>query len=149
MDCYIFGLLSVSLICGSIATLSVSEEQHNILRNVFSDELDKKYENIITERRNHYILGLLLGMFITSIIIKRLSIPNTFTYVSFFFSITLGIAIIFYMIMPKSDYMLNYLKTNEENKKWLEIYTTMKSRYYIGFVLGALASIPLSNIFCK
>jgi len=149
MDCYILGLLSLSLIGGSIATLSVSEEQHNILRNVFSDELDIKYENIITERRNHYILGLLFGMFITSMIIKRLSIPNTFTYISFFFSMTLGIAIIIYMLMPKSDYMLNYLKTNEENKKWLEIYKTMKSRYYIGFVLGALASIPLSNIFCK
>ena len=149
MDCYILGLLSLSLIGGSIATLSVSDEQHNILRNVFSDELDEKYENIITERRNHYILGLLLGMFITSMIIKRLSIPNTFTYISFFFSITLGIAIIFYMIMPKSDYMLNYLKTNEENKKWLEIYKTMKCKYYTGFVLGALASIPISKMLCK
>jgi hypothetical protein len=52
------------------------------------------------------------------------------------------------MLMPKSDYMLNHLKTSEENKKWLNVYNSMKSRYFIGFVLGILATIPLARTLC-
>ena len=51
--------------------------------------------------------------------------------------------------MPKSDYMLNHLQTLEENKKWLDIYTTMKYKYFIGFVLGMLVSIPISVMYCN
>jgi hypothetical protein len=52
------------------------------------------------------------------------------------------------MSMPKSDYMLNHLKTPEENRKWLQVYNTMKNRYYLGFLLGILAAIPLANVLC-
>jgi len=44
--------------------------------------------------------------------------------------------------------MLKHLKTPEENKKWLEVYTTMKSRYFLGLVMGALAAIPIAGVFC-
>jgi hypothetical protein len=53
------------------------------------------------------------------------------------------------MIMQKSDFMLNHLKTPEQNKRWLDIYKTMKNRYLLGFILGSIAAIPLGNTFCK
>jgi len=40
------------------------------------------------------------------------------------------------------------LKTEEENKAWLSVYKTMKYRYLIGFVLGALAAIPFATALC-
>lgn len=148
MDCYFYGIIGLGLLSASIATLTVTKEQHDVLRNVFSKELDKKYENIIIERRNHYIMGLILGIFISFVISKNVIILNNFARLMLFLTITLGTAVMFYMIIPKSDYMLNHLKTPEENKKWLEIYKTMKSRYFIGFVLGMLATIPLARTFC-
>jgi uncharacterized protein YacL len=149
MDCYIFGLSGLALLGGSIATLTVSKEQHNILRNVFSDKLDKKYENISNERRNHYIIGLVMGIIISLIVVKNVSIVNYFKRVMLFLTITFATAIIFYSIMPKSDYMLNYLKTPEEISKWLDVYKTMKTRYFMGFILGLLAAIPISHISCN
>lgn len=148
MNCYLSGILGLALLSGSIATLTVSEEQHNILRKVFSNELDKKYENIINERRNHYIIGLLIGFVLSYIVLKTFQLSNYFTRMTLFLSITLGSAVIFYTVMPKSDYMLNYLKTPEENKKWLDVYKTMKTRYIVGLILGFLAAIPLAKLFC-
>ena len=149
MNCYFSSLLGFALLGGSIATLSVTEQQHNLLRNVFSDELDKKYEKIIIERRNHFIIGLILGLIISFVVVKYVNIVNNFHRITFFLAITLGTSVVFYMIMPKSDYMLNYLKTPEENKKWLEVYITMKVRYFGGFILGILASIPFAYVLCK
>ena len=148
MNCYISAILGLALLGGSLATLSVSEEQHNILRKVFSDELDKKYENIITERRNHYIIGLLIGFILSYITLNIFHISNYFTRITLSLSIILGSAVIFYTVMPKSDYVLNYLKTPEENKKWLDMYKTMKTRYLIGLILGFLSAIPLSKLLC-
>jgi uncharacterized protein YacL len=148
MDCYFSGFMGIALFFGSIATLSVNEEQHKILRNVFSDDLDKKYEDIINERRNHYIIGIIIGILISYFVSKNIRILNDFTRITLFLTITLGTAVLFYMLMPKSDYMLNHLKTSEENKKWLNVYNSMKSRYFIGFVLGILATIPLARTLC-
>jgi uncharacterized membrane protein YfcA len=73
---------------------------------------------------------------------------NRFYRISLFFGITLFTTALYYLLMPKSDYMLNHLKTEEENKAWLSVYKTMKYRYLIGFVLGALAAIPFATALC-
>ncbi len=148
MNCYLSAILGVSLLVGCVSTLSISEEQQNLLKNVFSDDLDKKYEKIIDERRNHYVIGLLIGLIISFIVIKNIIINTYFERITLALAITLGTAVMFYMLMPKSDYMLNHLKTQEENKKWLEVYKTMKNRYFVGLLLGLLAAIPLAHSFC-
>lgn len=149
MNCYYSGILGLALIGGSVSTLSVTEEQHEYLRNALSDDLDKIYDNIVVERRHHYIVGLVVGILLSILIVKNVSDLNYFSQVMLFFTITLGSALLFYMLMPKSDYMLNHLKTQEENKRWLEVYKYMKMRYFVGFSLGILAAIPLANAFCK
>lgn len=148
MNCYISGIAGLALLAASISTLSVNKQQHNVLKNVLSDELDKKYETIVIERRNHYIIGLVLGMILSFIVVNKVKSSNYFTRLSLFTMITLVTAAIFYTLMPKSDYMLNHLKTEQENKKWLQVYKTMQSRYFIGLVLGALAAIPIAHIMC-
>jgi uncharacterized protein YacL len=148
MNCYISGIAGLALLGASISTMSVNKQQQNVLKSVLSDDLDKKYESIVIERRNHYIMGLVLGMIISFMIVNKVKSSNYFTRLSLFTMITLVTAVIFYMLMPKSDYMLNHLKTEQENKQWLQVYKTMQSRYFIGLVLGALAAIPIANIMC-
>ncbi len=133
---------------GSVATMTVSEEQHANLREVLSDELDKKYDAIVKERRNHYIIGLVLGIVLSYFVLQLVKINNRFHKMSLFLAVTLLTTVMFYSLMPKSDYMLNHLKTEEENKAWLEVYKTMKQRYFVGLLVGALAAVPLANALC-
>lgn len=148
MNCYFSGIAGLALLGASISTMSVNKQQQDLLKQEFSDELDRKYEAIIVERRNHYIFGLILGMIISFIVLNRIKSINYYTRITLFLTITLTSAVIFYMLMPKSDYMLNHLRSMEENKKWLQVYKTMQHRYFIGLVLGAFAAIPISTILC-
>ena len=148
MSCYASGLLGLALLGGSLLTMSVSREQHDNIRLVLSDELDVVYDGIVRERRNHYLLGLLLGMLLSAVVVGRNPSFSFGTRVSYFLAITLSVAVAVYSFMPKSDYMLNHLKTPEENRAWLEMYRTMKQRYMVGFLLGALAAVPLAHSIC-
>ena len=148
MNCFAAGMLGIAMLGASVSTMTVSEEQHNMLRKTFSDELDEIYGNIVIERRNHYIQGLLLGALIAYFALLTVKINNRFYKMSVFVAITLMVGVVFYFLMPKSDYMLNHLKTEEQNKAWLEVYKTMKQRYFLGFVLGALAAVPIAYAMC-
>ncbi len=149
MNCYLSAALGVAMLGASVSTMTVTEEQHNKLRKLFSDELDEIFEKIVIERRNQYIQGLLLGVAIAFCISKLAKITNQFHKISLFVLVALMTAVVYYFLMPKSDYMLNHLKTQEENKAWLEVYKTMKQRYFLGFVFGALASVPFAYSLCN
>ena len=148
MNCYLSGILGAAMLGAAISTMSVTEEQHNVLRNTFSEELDRIYGDIVIERRNHYVIGLILGVILSYVVLQLVKSNNSFYKMSLFVMITLMTGVVFYFVMPKSDYMLNHLKTEEQNKAWLEVYKTMKQRYFLGFVFGALAAIPLAHSLC-
>ena len=44
--------------------------------------------------------------------------------------------------------LLKYLKSEEQNKAWLEVYKTMRGRYMLGMILGCIAAIPIGNSLC-
>jgi hypothetical protein len=149
MNCYLSGFIGIALLTGTFSTMTISKDQHEILRKVLSKEQIQIYNKIIDERRNIYFTGILLGIFISYIIISFLKLNNTFHKLSLFLTISLFTSIIYYSLTPKSDYMLNHLKTEEQNKTWLEIYNRMKWRYYLGILLGSLSSIPIAYSLCK
>lgn len=146
--CALYALAAAALLAASFSTMTVSETQHDVLRNKFSPELDERYNAIVCERRNHYIQGLILGAVLSFLAFRRTAFNNAFHKTVAFTAVTLLTSVLYYYIMPKSDYMLNHLKTQEENVAWLDVYKTMKSRYYIGLLLGALAAVPLAQSFC-
>lgn len=148
MNCIVSGIVGLGLLGGSLLTMTVSEEEHLRLRETLSKELDTLYTNIAIERRNLYFQGLVLGLVLATAIAWKVKITNKFHKVSFMVAITFMVAVGYYSLMPKSDYMLNHLKTSEQNKAWLDIYKTMKQRYMLGVIGGALAAIPLSYAMC-
>lgn len=148
MNCYTSGIIGLAFLGAAISTMLVSKDQMDTLRKILSPELALKYDAIARERATHYIQGIVLGMGISYVTVSNLRISNQFHKLSIFFAITLCTAVVYYFLMPKSDYMLNHLKTPEQTKAWLEIYKTMKYRYFIGFVLGALAALPVGNALC-
>jgi hypothetical protein len=150
MSCYIAGAIALGLLGGSIATLTVTEEQHNVLRQTFSPELDKIYTGIVRERAMNYIFGILLGVVLSMIFFYFVGdkIRHRYFRISTFFAITLTTSVFYYMLKPKSDYILNHLKSEEENKAWLYVYNQMKKRYLWGMLLGAAASLAFSFVWC-
>ena len=148
MNCQLSSLVGIGMLCATYATMSISEEQHHRMRLVFSDQLDEIYNKIISERRNQYFQGLLLGLFLSYFSLFFVKTINRFHRITFVLAITILTSVVYYLLMPKSDYMLNHLKTQEENKAWLDVYNSMKYRYLIGFLLGSAASIPIANSMC-
>ncbi len=160
--CYLAAIIGFALLGGSFATLTVTpaeagfkgsvgavtEQQHDVLRRVLSPELDQIHTQIAGERRNLYIHGILLGVVLSIVLLYGANIKNRYFRVSAFFAITLTTSVFYYMLMPKSDYMLNHLKTPAENKAWLYVYNTMKTRYLVGMLLGAAASLAFSFMLC-
>jgi uncharacterized protein YacL len=92
--------------------------------------------------------GLFLGSVVSYFTVKTMEVTNIFHRVAVFFSITILIGFVYYLAMPKSDYILRHLNTKEQQETWLEIYKTMKGRYLAGFLIGALSSVPVSFALC-
>ena len=149
MNCYTSGIIGIGMLGATFATMVVQKDQKEKLKSVLSPELANIYENITKERRNLYFQGLLLGLLISYLCLRILPQSiNTFHRVSFVAAITVSISVIYYFLMPKSDYMLNHLKTHEENVAWLTIYQTMQKRYLVGFLIGSLSAIPIAYAMC-
>jgi hypothetical protein len=69
--------------------------------------------------------------------------------VCLFIVIALGTNYLMYALYPKSTYMLEHLKSTEQNKAWLAIYKEMKMRCWLGLILGALGYLLLAKGVCK
>ena len=119
----------------------------------FLDVLNEKqkttYENIINERKNIYYIGYFLGIVLSLISYfiskKILKIRfNNISLVCFIGAITFVTNYLFYILYPKSDYMLLHLSDKEQITQWLKIYRKMQVKFHIGFVLGIIAVM----IFC-
>ena len=130
MNCYTSGIIGLGMLFATYSTSSISDDEKKKLLDIFPPELDKIYIKIANERANIYFQGLILGK------------------ATFFLAVTLITSVLYYFIVPKSDYMLNHLQTQEQNKAWLDVYKKMQSRYLTGFILGALSAIPISYAVC-
>ena len=150
-NCLLTCLLASGFI-GSMIYTFLSVNKLKIMID-FSNLLDinqrNKYEKIKQERIKLYIEGYLIGLIVSLLIVFKLNYISKHERVCLFVVIAIGIKIIYYLAYPKSDYMLNHLKTIDQNKAWLKIYKTMKNRYLFGFIMGVMAYIILGLDFCK
>ena len=148
MNCTASAVAGIGLLGASIYTSMVPKEDVNRLRDIVSGEAADAYDKISKERVTLYIVGLLIGFLLaySAVFYSRLS--NRFHRGTTFIAIMLFTGVSFYTVYPKSDYMLNHIKSEKEAKAWMEVYKTMKMRYISGFIIGAFAAFPLANAFC-
>ena len=55
---------------------------------------------------------------------------------------------LYYILSPKSDWILLHLNTQEQKERWLDIYRTMQYNCHLSVALGIIAAAALSNSFC-
>jgi hypothetical protein len=151
MNCFDSAVLGIGLLGAGIYTSFVPKDEINQLRNILSGKAVDAYQKINEERFNQYLQGLALG-FILVLLVNYFygeNISNSYHKTTLFLLIVLVTSLFYYLLSPKSDYMLNHLHTPKEINAWLNVYKTMKQRYIVGFILGVVASIPLSNALCN
>jgi uncharacterized protein YacL len=148
MNCYTSGILGLGMLFATYSTVSISNQEEKKLLEIFPPELDKIYLQIANERANIYFQGLILGLIISYLLLNSIKLTTSFHKATFFLAVTLIISVLYYFIIPKSDYMLNHLQTPEQNKAWLEVYKNMQKRYITGFIIGCLSAIPISHAVC-
>jgi hypothetical protein len=118
--------------------------------NTLSQDKIERYEGIINERRTIYLKGYGLGLilaFISLFLYEKFGWNDKkkgLNKVCFIGGITLLVNYFYYMLSPKTDYMILHLNEENQRKEWLKINKTMQFKYHIGLLLGIVASMVLA-----
>ena len=109
-----------------------------------SKENQAAYENIVKERLSISYQGYALGFLISLIIILyNMSFKsrklNTLPIICIIIATSVLTNYFYYILAPKKNWMLNYIKTPEQTKAWLKMYRGMQVYYHTGLVLGIIA----------
>ena len=123
-------------------------KQKDEFYNTLSKDKIEKYESIINERRVIYLKGYGLGLILAFIFLflykNFIGNDKGLNKVCFIGGITLLVNYFYYMLSPKTDYMILHLNEEDQREKWLNIYKTMQFKYHIGLLLGIIASMVLA-----
>ena len=143
-------MLAVAFICATVGTCLFTDNLNKDLLKQLTDKERKVYGDIVKERTNIYLFGLVIGIVVSIIYIMFLNKTKSNLWLKLItgIAITMVINYFFYALYPKSKYMLEYLDTKNENIAWLKIYKGMKLRYHLAFLLGLIASGFFCYSFC-
>jgi uncharacterized membrane protein YkgB len=123
------------------------------LFQLLSNENKQRYVRIANERKNIYLKGFGLGFVISLLALfilnnNKMFKVNKLVNICFVLATSFSVNYFFYILHPKSDYMVLHLKDDDEKQAWLNIYKTMQFNYHLGFALGLVGMIFIGNSFC-
>jgi uncharacterized protein YacL len=138
-------MISAVFIIGMIYFYNSTDKSKivNQYKKKLSPNLQKRYEIITKERMvisySGYGLGLLLSLLIIfyNLKIKKTKM-NTFALVCTVMATCFLTNYFYYMLTPKSDWMLNHVNSPEQVKAWLQMYKEMSYNYHMGIALGII-----------
>jgi hypothetical protein len=146
MACAVSCMISVIFVIGMIYFYNLTDKSAIVkhYKSSLSSDLQKRYEKITNERANISYQGYALGVILSlGIIFYNLKIKttkmNTSALVCTVLATTFATNYFYYMLSPKSDWMLDHLQNKEEVKAWLLMYREMQFNYHTGLVLGIIA----------
>ncbi|MEI7669604.1 MAG: hypothetical protein WCJ33_05950 [Pseudomonadota bacterium] len=121
-----------------------------------SPENQQRYRNKANERRKIYFTGLFLGFALSMLLLiccRTFFISNSGDsrggLLCMVAAVTLSVNYFYYILSPKTDWMVLHLKSEEEKHAWLKVYKTMQYNYHMGLVLGILAVVAFGNALCS
>ena len=148
MACAISCIISAIFVIGMIYFYNMTDKSKIVkhYKSFLSSDLQKRYDKISKERATisyqGYILGVILSL---GIIFYNLKIKhstrreNTTSLVCTVIATAFVTNYFYYMLSPKSDWMLNHMSNQEEVKAWLQMYREMSFNYHAGLALGIIA----------
>jgi amino acid permease len=141
MVCSITCTISAIFIIGMIYFYNASYQSKagDIYKNQLNHQQQAAYDRIIKERlgisAKGYILGFILSLFIIFFNYKKKSLKTSAT-VCLVLTTCFITNYFYYILSPKSDWMLNHVVSKEQTQAWLQMYRTCSYNYHMGLVLG-------------
>jgi hypothetical protein len=115
--------------------------------------LQNLYEKISKERLRINYYGYTLGLILSLIIIlynysftNRNKLTNT-SLVCLVIVVSFFTNYFYYILSPKSTYMLEHINSPEQTKAWLTMYREMQYNYHMGLIIGIIAIGVLAYAF--
>jgi len=146
MACSVSCMISAVFIIGMIYFYNRTDKSEIVKRykENMPIELQKRYEKIAMERMTisyyGYGLGLLFSLLIIFYNVKiKTNRMNTFSMVCTVIATCFLTNYFYYILSPKSDWMLNHTTNQEQVKAWLIMYREMSYNYHAGLALGIIA----------
>jgi uncharacterized membrane protein YkgB len=146
MACAISCTISAIFVIGMIYFYNLTDKSKIVkhYKSSLSSDLQKRYDKISKERLmisyQGYTLGVILSL---CIIFYNLKIKGAKMSSSALVCTVVATAFVtnyfYYMLYPKSDWMLNHMGNQEEVKAWLQMYREMQYNYHMGITLGIIA----------
>lgn len=150
MVCISSCLIGAGFLGSSILTMLKSKnsgtfKKFDHLLNIKQKEI---YKKVINERASIYTQGIIIGTILGLLSMSMIK-TNKISKVCIFIVIALGFNYLYYMLYPKTTYMLLHLTNQKQNEAWLNIYTEMKKRCILGFILGVIGYFILARGACN
>lgn len=146
MACVISCMISAIFIIGMIYFYNMTDKSAIVkhYKSSLSSDLQNRYDKISKERimisYQGYALGIILSL---GIIFYNLKIKGSRMNTTALVCTVIATAFItnyfYYILHPKTDWMLNHLQNKEEIRAWLQMYREMQYNYHMGLVLGIIA----------
>jgi hypothetical protein len=154
MPCYISCALATIFVISSIFMSNATQTNKTIqhYQSQLPSNLQNLYAKITEERKRIYYYGYALGLVLSAIVIyynnntSRIKMTNT-TMVCVTITISFLTNYFYYMLSPKSTYMLQHINSPEQTKAWLTMYRAMQYYWHAGLVLGIVAVAFLAIAF--
>jgi len=156
MVCKISCSISLVFLIGMVymTTIMSDTEAMRKYKQQIPDNLKALYKDIVEERRCIYYTGYGIGILVAMLFIlfNNMVLDKTFSTTSMV-CITTSTAFIvnyfYYILTPKTNYMLDHLETPQQTRAWLKMYKMMQFQYHMGLVVGIIAVAILSYAWCK
>ena len=139
-------MISAVFLIGMIYFYNMTNKSKVVLfyKDKLPYDLQKRYEKISEERKMislyGYGLGLILSLFIVVYNLKfKGARMKSFSLVCTVMATCFLTNYFYYMLSPKSDWMLNHINNPEQVKAWLLMYREMSFNYHTGLALGIIA----------
>jgi hypothetical protein len=136
MPCSISCMISCIFLIGMIYFYNATDKSQ--YKDTLPADLQQRYEKITAERRNISYQGYSLGFILSLVILYFRRKMNTISLVCTVMATCFLTNYFYYMLSPKSDWMLNHLN-EEQVHAWLVMYRSMSFHYHVGIVFGILA----------
>lgn len=143
MYCVTSCVIGMALLIGSVLTSMASKDDavfKKYLATLDPSQVEA-YERIVSERSNIYLQSTFVGLiavFLYYLMIGNKKVSwflNACTFVAIFFVVQY----LYYILSPKSDWMLYHLRTKDQLKGWTAVYRHMSYRWHIGIAVGIAA----------
>ena len=140
MPCCISCAISCIFVIGMIYFYNANDKSEIVkqYKSTLPNDLQQKYEKITAERRRISYQGYSLGLLLSLVILYFSRKMNTISLVCTVMATAFLTNYFYYMLSPKSDWMLNHINQDQVHA-WLLMYRTMSFNYHLGIVFGIIA----------